>query len=176
LSRAPQLSGAPIRVTWRPDLRNWRGKLRSGPGPGQPVHAAAFLRERRIVLDSELPRKPKDLSRILIHELFHFAWLRLSNEKRRSWENLLAAERAAGARGELGWSAQWRKDLLTAPDLKNRSRRWREYACESFCDTAAWLYSSAKSHQEFSLAPRFSSRRRTWFRNLQGHPTGEFRI
>ena len=42
-------------------------------------------------------------------------------------------------------------------------RRWREYLCESFCDTAAWLYSGLPSHEEFTLAPRFRRPRARWF-------------
>jgi hypothetical protein len=99
-----------------------------------------------------------------VHELFHFAWLRAGNPTRLGYEAVLRAEQAAGARGELGWSAEWRKSGLRAGDLESRSRRWREYCCESFCDTAAWLYSGVARHTEFTLAPRFHARRRAWFR------------
>ena len=30
-----------------------------------------------------------------------------------------------------------------ARDIAGRTRHWREYCCESFCDTAAWLYSGS---------------------------------
>jgi hypothetical protein len=42
-------------------------------------------------------------------------------------------------------------------------RAWRDYVCESFCDTAAWLYSGVRRHPEFTLAPRFRERRAAWF-------------
>jgi hypothetical protein len=43
-------------------------------------------------------------------------------------------------------------------------RQWREYVCESFCDTAAWLYGGLRTHDEFTLSPRFRRRRAAWFR------------
>jgi hypothetical protein len=55
------------------------------------------------------------------------------------WEALLLAERA---RGEAGWSAEWRKAALSDADRRHRTRRWREYACEAFCDSAAALWAS----------------------------------
>ena len=52
-------------------------------------------------------------------------------------------------------------------------RRWSEYACESFCDTAAWLYAGAGEHAEFTLAARWSEARRAWFAALEArHPAG----
>jgi len=126
---------------------------------GHPAHAASFLRERRMVFDctrSEFPR-------IFVHELFHFVWLRAGNPARARWEQLLVREFQGGARGELGWSAEWRKQALAAHDRPSRSRRWREYCCESFCDTAAWLYSGADRHPEFTLATRFRAGRRSCF-------------
>src|SRR4026209_946003 len=113
---------------------------------GEPAHAATFLRERRIVPETQLRRSRREFSRILVHELFHFVWLRLGNAKRRRYEDLLAAEIRKGVRGELGWSAEWRKLRLRARDWNRRTRRWREYCCESFCDTAAWLYAGIGGH------------------------------
>jgi hypothetical protein len=86
--------------------------------------------------------------------------LRLGNPARRSWETLLAAERGSG---ELGWSAEWRRDALTARDRPQRTRRWREYCCEAFCDTAAWLWSGVSRHPEFTLSERYCAARRRWF-------------
>jgi hypothetical protein len=141
-----------------------RGRIvRAG---GEEVHAATFLRRRHIVLDEELRRDSRELSRITVHELFHFAWLRLGNPRRLSWECLLAAERRRGARGELGWSAEWRKDELRPIDVRGRSRRWREYCCESFCDTAAWLYAGLKTHPEFTLDAAGRRRRSGWFASM----------
>ncbi len=101
---------------------------------------------------------------MLVHELFHFVWVRLSNRVRWSWEALLVAERRSRARGELGFSAEWRKRELTGADVARRNRRWREYACESFCDSAAWAYSDASS-PEHNLALAWRRRRDAWFRN-----------
>ena len=123
------------------------------------VHAGSFLRERRIAFDCA----PAEFPRIFVHELFHFVWARLGNPARLSYEFLIEAELAAGARGELGWSAEWRKRVLSLADRRGRSRRWREYCCESFCDTAAWLYSGVPRHGEFTLAGRHRQRRRAWF-------------
>jgi hypothetical protein len=152
VSRLPLLSGAPIRAERHRGLRDRRGA----------VHAGAFLRERRIAFDCTAAEFP----RVLVHEVFHFVWLRLGNPRRRSYEQLLAAELAVRARGELGWSAEWRKRELRSEDEAGRTRRWREYCCESFCDSAAWLYSGVKRHEEFTLAPRFRQVRRWWFREL----------
>lgn len=163
----PPLDGAPVKLEWGTDLHAWRGRLVTGRG--QAVHAAAFLRERRLVLDRGLG---KDLGRILIHELFHWVWLRLGNPARRSWESLLAVEMAARARGELGWSAEWRK-----AELRDRGkRRWREYLCESFCDTAAWLYAGVDDHEEYTLAARRRAARGTWFEELVARGGGKLRV
>ncbi len=53
-----------------------------------------------------------EFPRIFVHEVAHFIWLRLGNPARLRYEDLVRAEIAAGARGELGWSAEWRKDAL----------------------------------------------------------------
>jgi hypothetical protein len=58
---------------------------------------------------------------------------------------------------------------LGSDGVRYRTRRWREYCCESFCDTAAWMYSGVRSHPEFTLAPRFRARRRLWFENAIGN-------
>ncbi len=149
LRRLPPLSGAPIRVDSAPGLRDGRGE----------VHAGAFLRQRRIAFNctrSEFPR-------VFVHELFHFVWRRAGNSARLAFEGLLREEHRSRARGELGWSAEWRKRELTATDIRQRTRRWREYCCESFCDTAAWLYCGIETHEEFTLRARFRERRRAWF-------------
>ena len=63
----------------------------------------------------------------------------------------------------MGWSAEWRKAELPAIEIRDRNRSWREYLCESFCDTAAWLYSGVKGHPEFTLAERYCKLRRRCF-------------
>jgi hypothetical protein len=149
LPRLPPFQGAPITIERSSGLRDRRGI----------VHAGSFLRERRIAVACSAAEFP----RIFVHELFHFVWVRAGNPNRRSFERLLGAERHARVHGELGWSAEWRQAALTAADLRERSRRWREYCCESFCDTAAWLYSGLADHPEFTLASRFRRARRAWF-------------
>jgi len=148
LRRIPAVSGAPIRIQNAQGLRDHRG----------PIHAGAFLRERRIVFDCTKAEFP----RIFVHELFHFVWLRGGNRMRHSYEDLLARERRARAAGEAGWSAEWRKRKLSDADMRSRTRRWREYCCESFCDTAAWAYSGVRRHAEFTLSARFLASRRKW--------------
>jgi hypothetical protein len=180
----PPLSGRPIRVELSPSLG--------------PHLAATSIPRRLILLDAELLRNRDDFDRILVHEIFHFAWVRLSNQSRRGWEAVLQSEfdpRAPGdfaraelgvgklgrselgeselgqgelgrgklGKGELGWSAEWRKQKLTRADRTRRSPAWRRYACESFCDSAAWLYAGLRDHDEFTLALLYRRHRRAWF-------------
>lgn len=90
----------------------------------------------------------------------------MPNAGRRAWERLLAEEHKAGTNGELGWSAERRKNELTGGDVRHRTRRWREYACESFCDTAAFLFSGPGRHEEFTLAAAHRTVRKRWFEPL----------
>lgn len=142
----PPLSGPQIRV----ELRKTLG----------PHLAATSLPKRLILLDREVLEKQGDFERILIHEIFHFAWVRLSNASRRDWEKLLASEKVEG---ELGWSAEWRKMKLDPSDARLRSPKWRRYARESFCDSAAFLYADLRTHDEFTLPTRARRARKAWF-------------
>lgn len=153
----PPLAGAPVRVEGVGGLRDRR----------EAVHAGAFLRERRIALNCTRA----EFSRIFVHEVAHFIWLRLSNRVRFRYEDMVRAELAARARGELGWSAEWRKNALRVEDVAGRTRRWREYCCESFCDTAAWLYGGMERHEEFTLGARWHRGRRAWFAQFLGKRT-----
>ena len=151
LHRLPEMDGAPIRIETKRNLRDRRG----------PVHAAAFLRERRMVFDCARAEFP----RIFVHELFHFVWLRLGNPLRHAWEALRGsgiAGRRAGRAGLVGGMAQARAGRRG--EIAARGRRWREYCCESFCDTAAWLYSGAARHPEFTLRP-LAQTPAAWFRS-----------
>jgi hypothetical protein len=145
----PQLDGHPIRVEVRRSL-------------GSHL-AAASIPRRVILLDAAVFTRRGEFERILIHELFHFAWVRLSNQQRRAWEEVLMRELRARATGELGWSAEWRKHTLSRLDALRRTARWRRYACESFCDTAAWLFAGLRTHEEFTLAVPARRLRRHWF-------------
>ena len=127
---------------------------------GNPAHAATFIRKRLIVLDAELRREASEHGRILAHEIFHFAWVRLGNPARLDWERALRGEFARRVPGEAGWSAEWRKLRLRPRDVRLRTRAWREYCCESFCDTAAaWI---TGSRAEITLPPRMLRARFAW--------------
>jgi hypothetical protein len=158
----PPLSGRPIRV-----------ELCRSLGPHL---AATDIPRRRILLDAGLLAQRGEFERILVHEIFHFAWVRLSNQTRRSWEDVLAAELAARVRGELGWSSEWRKnklqkDKLRRADVRLRTPAWRRYVCESFCDSAAWLCAGLRRHDEFTLPAAPRRTRRRWFADhLFGRP------
>jgi hypothetical protein len=165
-----RLTGELIRISAHPDLRCSRGKI--VVGRGTHVHAATFIRQRRIVLDAGLFRNTVELRRILIHELFHFVWVRLPNSARHSFERLLIAQRTAP--GDLGWSAEYRKQELLASDVRRRSRKWREYCCEAFCDSAAYLYARSKIHDEYTLSQRHRQKRIAWFGKNLG--SGSVRI
>jgi hypothetical protein len=150
----PALTGSPIYVRALPELRAYRGKLLSAAADcGTPVHAASFIRRREIILESELLTKPA-LPHIVVHEIFHFVWARLSNATRASFSALLAEELRGHARGELGESAAVRKQI---------DKHSRDYVCESFCDTAAWLYAARGTRRTATLAERWRTRRRLWF-------------
>jgi len=144
--------GRKVTIRYRGDLRDIGGN---------EAYAETDIRRRLIVLDPELKKKPREHRRILLHEYFHFAWVRLGNPLRREWERCLAAEWAARVRGEAGWSAEWRKKVLSETDVRRRSRRWREYCCESFCDTAAFVY--GRVAPEVTMAKSRQAARRSWF-------------
>jgi len=155
LVRLPPACGAPVWIERVSGLHDRNGA----------AHAGSYMRERRIVIACTRAEFP----RVFVHEWFHFVWRRAGNPLRHDFENLLVAEFRAGARGELGWSAEWRKRILTPQDVRGRVRRWREYCCESFCDTAAWLYAGTARHAEFTLTHQFRRRRREWFsKNIGG--------
>jgi hypothetical protein len=162
----PILRGRPLHLGFLPELRARKGQLRSGGDAGQEVHAGSFIHRREVVLESGLAPHPSELARVIVHELFHFIWLRAGNPMRRSYERLLENEMIRQAWGELGWSAESRKRSLRIGDRLRRSRRWREYVCESFCDSAAWLLAGLRAHEEFTLTTLHRRARREWFRRL----------
>jgi hypothetical protein len=144
----PRLAGRSIHIRIRPSL-----------GP----HLAATSIPKRVILLDSAVLSPPNFERILVHEIFHFVWVRLSNATRRDWESVLTREFDLRAKGELGWSAEWRKNKLTPAQVQSRARAWRLYACESFCDTAAWRYANLRDHEEFTLAASYRRSRRSWF-------------
>jgi hypothetical protein len=156
--------GSPISICFKPDLTVSRGKLLSGRvSAGRAVHAASYIRDRRIVLETQLLERSDALRLILVHELCHYVWPKLGNALRAEFESLLLIERQARARGEAGESAQVAKSHLQDLDSQQRSPAWREYACESFCDTAALLYSGVSVWEFCTLASRWRKRREQWF-------------
>ena len=170
--RLPPLEGRSVSIRFLPALTVGGGKLYSRRSCGQPVYAGSYIRKREIILDRELKTCPNELARILTHELFHFAWVRLGNPARWSYESLLRQEFKHHARGELGWSAESRKSAFsrpTPPVPQPTSLPWREYICESFSATAAWLYSGVRRHREFTLGARYKNRRAEWFRETFGN-------
>lgn len=163
----PEAHGRPIVLAFQPNLHSHLGEVVSKTA-GVEIHAACDLRRRTLIMDSALKSDPAEFKRILIHEIFHFAWGRLGNPARASFTRLIETERERGARGELGWSAQRIKETLgEAPSTV--SRKYREYICESFCDTGAWFYSGQPEHPEATLAQRYSSARARWFAEYFRH-------
>jgi hypothetical protein len=160
----PQLTGGPIHIRFESQLSAHRGKLLCNQAKrGCAVYAASFIRKREVVVDSELVKRPRALRLILLHELFHFVWMRLGNKRRSEFSALLVREYMYRATGELGESAAVKKSLLNDRDCLINSRLWRDYVCESFCDTAAWRHSDVQHHPAFTLAPRWRKRREVWF-------------
>lgn len=171
LARLPYYRSA-IQILAGRDLGEKGRRLIVGAGEsGSRMHAASFLRLGRIVIDEELLKQPRELARILYHEIFHFVWARLGNPTRLSYENMLRREIALGARGELGWPSEAKKLALRQRAVAarcagrlDRNRLWPEYVCESFCDSAAWFcLPSWRRHREWTLKPRFREQRRRWF-------------
>ncbi len=152
----PGLVGDPIRV----EIRRSLGSHLAG----------ASIPRRLILLDAAVLARRGEFERILIHELFHFVWVRLSNQQRVAWEQVLEDEFSKRIKGELGWSAEWRKDMLTRADPRLRTPKWRRYACESFCDSAAWMFAGLYAHDEFTLGATSRHRRQRWF--AQQFPEG----
>lgn len=163
LAGLPSIDGGPVFISARPDLARHQGKLLSpSRGTGTAVYAASFIRQRRIVLESSLLSEPDLLPLILVHEVFHFVWPRLANRQRQEYTEILKSERVRGARGELGESSGVRKLTCDTPS------DWKDYVCESFCDTAAFLYGGVPRHPWFRLASRWTQRRSLWFHHTFG--------
>ncbi|MGC2657161.1 MAG: hypothetical protein WA324_04220 [Bryobacteraceae bacterium] len=165
------LVGDPIRFSYKPSLTTYRGQLLSGrASTGTPVHAACYIRERKIVLERELLSFPSLFRLIVVHELFHFVWARLGNKLRREFSAVLVLEHSQGVRGELGESSDAWKASLREHDCREGTTRWRDYVCESFCDTAAWLYAGVRSHESFTLGSRWRNRRAQCLRDAFASP------
>lgn len=163
-ARLPELRGRAIDVKYRPRLTAWKGQLLSKSHKGDAVYAGCFLRKRQIVLDDGMLRTPRVLERIFVHEVFHFVWSRLGKPLRDSWHGVIDAEIVRCANGELGWSAESMKLTVSDEDRTTRSRRWKDYVCESFCDTAGWYFGSARRYSEMTLGTEQRAARRLWFR------------
>ena len=126
---------------------------------GTPVYAASFIRQRRIVLETGLALPAPPLLRfIFVHEVFHFAWVRLGNSSERRILQLLMGELRLTARGELGESSAVKKaELRAPPEFRRGSKLWRDYICESFCDSAACILSAGPVHDGAKLGKRWTA-------------------
>jgi hypothetical protein len=132
-------------------LRAHRGQLLYGSGPGEEVVAASFLTRREIIFDADLLAHAPDFVNIVAHEIYHFVWRRLPNSERTGWSDLLAAEKRPS---HPGLSSRLRYDnWREAPT----PRRWKDYICEAFCDSAAAL-----THPNATISPH----RRKWLSHL----------
>ena len=161
------LWGSPVLIDVQPELTACRGKLLSGETErGYAVHAASFIRKRAIVLERALLEQRRLVRAILIHELFHFVWVRCANDRRRNYGALLREEIHKNARGELGESSETWKNSWLKPSRRRPAsdeQRWREYVCESFCDAAAWYFSTERQRLPVTLAQRWQIKRAKWF-------------
>lgn len=158
--------GKPIEVSYLDAPRSRRGKLVDGGEHGFALDGCSFIRERRIVLASYLRDKKAEHDRVLLHELFHFVWVRLGNPARREYERIIRAEYQAGVGGELGWpSLEAKTRLRTGPKDRN-DPLWRDYLCESFCDSAAWLMLERPRSNNVTLPPRSRQPRVRWLERL----------
>jgi len=144
--------GEAIPIEFRPNLR----------ARGSEVHASTFLHRRLIILDSALLRNRPERERILAHEIFHFVWWK-APAIRAAYADRIHQEFASGIKGEMGWSAEWRKLELKPADLKHHTRRFRDYLCESFCDSSACLLLRISRHPEITLPARARRARRNFF-------------
>lgn len=162
MKRLPTLAGRRIRLSVRPMLTAHRGKLLSRSSSGTPVYAGSLLEKRQITLDSCLLRTPNVLARIFVHEIFHFVWWRAGNRLRWEFEELIKAEWTSKVQGELGWSSESLKLNMSRADVRQRTPRWRLYLCESFCDTAGYLFGSSRPTVEITLDPLARAVRRRW--------------
>lgn len=165
----PLVVSSPIQVSFQPQLTAWRGKLLSQGDCGVPVHAASFIRARTIVLEKELLSNFSLLRFIFVHELFHFVWARLGNTRRSEYGRILLNEIQRRARGELGESSEVKKaEVRRLPTPSSRPKLWREYVCESFCDSAASLLCGGCVHTGLSLAGSRIAIRRQWLMDEGG--------
>jgi hypothetical protein len=134
-------------------------------------HAVSYIPERYLVLERALFRRRIEHGRILYHELCHFLWPRLGNQRRHRFQELIRRELRDRARGELGYSSEIRKASLLAASRQGISRRalarkQRDYFCECFCDTGAYVLLGSErraKHSEFTLGRATRERRaRVW--------------
>jgi hypothetical protein len=130
-------------------------------------YAVSYIPERYLVLERALFRRRIEHGRILYHELCHFLWPRLGNRRRRRFQELIRRELRERVRGELGYSSEIRKASLLAASRQGISRRalarqQRDYFCECFCDTGAYVLLGDErraKHSEFTLSRAARKRR-----------------
>lgn len=161
------------------------------------TQAVSYVPQHVVVLHRRLFRQRWLGQRLFYHELCHFLWPRLGRGARRGYVAHLRREVARGVRGELGDSAQHRKQRLLRPARRGGARRgrprrgsaprasgqaWRDYACESFCDTGAYRLAQSAGlgrplrSVEFTLAPRYRpARLAAWQRAVKRNSKRENR-
>lgn len=116
------------------------------------------------MLETSLLADPAALRFMFVHELFHFVWVRLGNKTREEYSRLLSYEIERRARGELGESSAVKKAALRAErQVSPQSAMWRDYACESFCDSASSIFTGASVHEGPKLGKIWSAIRSDWF-------------
>ncbi len=104
-------------------------------GADRTAQAVSYINTRLVVLRRRLFRQHRLGQRLFYHELCHFLWPRLGTPRRRAFDRVLRRELRAGVRGELGYTAALCKQAL---GRRRSGAPWREYVCESFCDTGAY--------------------------------------
>ena len=142
------LTGRPIEIRYQANLLDTAGNA---------AHAATFIRDRLIVLDEDLQKDSRG-ARCAFCSMncctssgcgretgaaSHGKTSCAKNGKRAFAAN--ADGRPSGARMQ-----------LRAVDVRVRTRAWREYCCESFCDTGAWFCGGGE--KEVTLAPALPAR------------------
>ena len=75
-----------------------------------------------MAIEEALMAHPEEFARIFVHELFHFAWLRLGNAKRRSYEGMIARELRRRLPNRDHILDQWRGDLAVGTHGQSSSQ------------------------------------------------------
>jgi hypothetical protein len=163
--------GGSVFINQKPPGKRDSSAEKKEPQRFSQPYAVSYIPERYIVLERALFRRRIEHGRILYHELCHFLWPRLGNQRRRRFQELIRRELRERVRGELGYSSGTRKASLFVASRDGISRRafarqQRGYFCECFCDTGAYVLLGSErraNHSEFTLSRAARERRaRAW--------------